>query len=433
MTISSTPASGDALAATDADFWRIGLLPQSSPHLLSIGLDSRNTSDLFDRWRDAATRFERLRQRIQRPHLGIGPPRWKRIDDFDIHNHVRIVEVAPGTTARFALSIALKEVEQGFSEDQPPWRIIGIRSEDGKNATVTLFHHALSDALGLVSLFAGPAPAKPARDRDHPKASRLIREIAGELRQWGTDAAAAARARHNDDSRYPDARGRVWQRPPTALTRTRHVVLYALATDVLAEHAHRNGIGINELVTGVLTQTLAEHLSSIDRPVDSIRVAMPVSIRVAGAPLGGNQLTHAFFAVPVADTSVSWCDLAARIAAARSRAERSTDDRIVCAARLLTPELAGRVLLQHFQATDLVISSLKLPANAVPYRLFSPVASPVGNPVSCVITSYASATVIGVTIDALQIPSPTRYLDAVESELPAAIGPADEVLRSDTA
>jgi diacylglycerol O-acyltransferase / wax synthase len=184
-------------------------------------------------------RVPRLRQILNRPRVGLGPPLW--IDDpgFDIREHVRL-RVVPAPGDEPAVLALCSELNAAPLDRTRPlwemWLLTGLAG--GGSGLLIRLHHAVADGLAAVAmmeaLFA-PDPAGPAPDvstwRRQPGPG--TRELAADSlhRRISTTAGVLVQMRH----------------PSAIIARLRRLA-WSARTVAHAQHAPR--LSINVPVSG---------------------------------------------------------------------------------------------------------------------------------------------------------------------------------------
>lgn len=95
-------------------------------------------------------RFDRFRQRVVEPRLGLGSPRWEFDSHFNIANHMhRIALPAPGDQeALQALVSDLMSTPLDFSK--PLWQYHLVEGYQGGSVLVCRLHHCIADGIALM-------------------------------------------------------------------------------------------------------------------------------------------------------------------------------------------------------------------------------------------------------------------------------------------
>jgi WS/DGAT/MGAT family acyltransferase len=402
---------------------------------------------------EATHDIPRLRQVVLATPLRLGPPRWANAVDFDVRNHVHHFGApAPGDVA-VVLDIAAYFAETKFPTGQPLWDLAVVDGLVGGRAAVILkLHHAMTDGVGGMRLLARLVDLSrdvPARPGTAPPAPSHVPPpvVAAEgaahtAHQAVRTSAAAGRA---------SART-VWRalREPLAVGRDALVLgrslvrvlapFTATLSPLMTERSSRRGIAVleypladlsgaahavdatlNDVFVTAVANALGAYHAKLARPVEELRMTMPISTRTDGDPMGGNRLLPARFAVPVGDD----VDLVARIHAigARCRAWREEPalpmaDGIATVLDHLPAMVTTRLFGSMLKHVDFLTTNV--PGSAVPVYLagakverFWALAPPMGSAVNVSLISYAGTACVGVNLDPYAVRDHALFLDCL--------------------
>ncbi len=105
--------------------------------------------------------FERFRQRVVEPRLGLGSPRWEIDPQFDIANHVhRIALPAPGDQqALHELVSDLMSMPLDYTK--PLWQFHLVEGFEGGSAWIGRLHHCIGDGIGLMRVLLAMSDESP--------------------------------------------------------------------------------------------------------------------------------------------------------------------------------------------------------------------------------------------------------------------------------
>ena len=290
----------------------------------------------WDRLPDRLERFTRLapgyRHRVVLPPLRLATPRWVVDPDFDLSWHIRRFHAAPPRTLATVLEFARQTGMAGLDRDRPLWEFTFIEGlEGGGTALVMKQHHALTDGVGFMEVVRllfdvepdpgelGPMPDAPAGE--HLGTVDLVRDALGY--DWSqlfdfskrhlasavgdvTHALRHPRETVNESVATSKSIARFVEPVPDTLspvmTKRRLAWHYDVLELPLAEMlraAHAVGVKHNDAFLSAVTAGLRFYHERHDTQVDDLRVTMPVSIRKAEDPIGGNRITLMRFKVPV--------------------------------------------------------------------------------------------------------------------------------------
>lgn len=317
--------------AIEAMMWRGEADPRMRSTITSFGV--LDCAPEWDRFVDAcewATRMApRFRQKVVEPSFGLGTPRWVTDPDFDLHYHVRRIRVGGDATWRDAFESAEQFAMTPFDRARSPWEVLLIEGlPHGEAAIVIKLHHSTTDGMGATQLFSElyssqrehnpnkPQPAAPSPEWVRP--ADLLRQ------QMREDAASGAAGifkgaeglfdlLRDPVSRVKEARelvesaGRVMSDGSvegSPLLEERSMKWRFLALDIrfadLRAAAKSVGGTLNDAFVASLLGAFRLYHAKFGMEIESIPMAIPISIRKEGDPEGGNQFTGARFAGPVA-------------------------------------------------------------------------------------------------------------------------------------
>ena len=93
--------------------------------------------------------YDRFRQRVREPLLGLGLPRWEFDPHFDMDYHVPRVQLpAPGGQVELQKLVG-DLMSQPFDRRHPLWQFYYVENYQGGCAIVPRLHHCIADGLAL--------------------------------------------------------------------------------------------------------------------------------------------------------------------------------------------------------------------------------------------------------------------------------------------
>ncbi len=109
--------------------------------------------DFLAHIRSRVHQLPRLRQRLHYPPLRLGTPFWVDHADFDIHRHVRRVDLpAPGGEVQFRALVG-ELLAPPLERSKPLWELILVEGfADERFAIVYKTHHAMADGISAVDI-----------------------------------------------------------------------------------------------------------------------------------------------------------------------------------------------------------------------------------------------------------------------------------------
>jgi WS/DGAT/MGAT family acyltransferase len=288
-----------------------------------------SADDFLTHIRSRVHHLPRLRQRLLYPPLGLGTPFWVDYPDFDIHRHLRRIQLpAPGTEAQFQRLVG-ELLAPPLDRSKPLWELILVEGfEDERFGIVYKTHHAMADGISAVDigmlLFDVEPKPEPAREeapwapaRTPTKLALLGRAgsgIAATLTRLGRWLRRAMRQPGRARRRASDGLAGLWEvtwnlarpAPPVPFNTaigTRRAMSWA--NFELAEFKHvKNALGatVNDVTLAVVAGALRRWLVEHDIAVDGLelKALVPVSIRTENEHGElGNKLTAMRGPLPV--------------------------------------------------------------------------------------------------------------------------------------
>lgn len=326
----STWGQAREMNAVEALMWRA----EGDPRLRSTitSLELLDTTPVWDRFlaaHDWATRLvPRFRQRVVEPALGVGPPAWVVDPHFDLHYHVRRIQLPAGGDWAATLRLAEQLAMVPFDRARSPWEATLIEGlPDGASAYLLKLHHATTDGLGavqLLSMLHSPT-REPTTDKPQPVAPDFEYTTPVDLfgRQMTRDAASfpglalrtagrAAGALQRPDRalrravHFGTSLRRVMADPDTdgsPLLRERSLSWRFTTLDVpfaqlRAASKTVNG-SLNDAFVAALLGAFRRYHEELGTPISTMPIAIPISVRKADDAEGGNAFAGARLVAPV--------------------------------------------------------------------------------------------------------------------------------------
>ncbi len=429
---------------SDAFSWYMENDPALRSTIVAVAwLEQLPDWDLFINKLERASRvIPMFRMRLVEPPARLAPPRWAVDPGFDLSWHVRRVDAPPPYTREAVMELARNAAMTGFDHARPLWEftLVGNLHAEGAEASpegaalIMKIHHSLTDGVGgmqlalqLFDLDAAGVPLAPAPDPPDGElmpASRLLRDSV--VHDW-QEVAAFIRRRSTATlpglvhfGQRPGVTAAELVETVRSIGRTvapvsntlspvmrgrglaRQLAMLDVPLPELKAASNAAGGSINDgFMAGVLGGLRRYH-EVHEAPVKELRVTLPISIRTAEDPVGGNRITLQRFTVPV-----GMADPAARVAAVgkccrSAREERSLPltNAIAGALNLLPPGSVGG-MLKHvdFVASD--VPGFSYPvylagARMNGYFAFGPT---IGTAFNITLLSYDGTCHVGVTTD----------------------------------
>jgi diacylglycerol O-acyltransferase / wax synthase len=409
----------------------------------------------WDRLPERIERATRLvpgfRHRVVLPPLRLSTPRWVVDPDFDISWHVRRFEAAPPKTLATVLEFARKTGMAGFDRDRPLWEFTFIEGlQGGRTGLVMKVHHSLTDGVGGIDLARllfdveadpgdlGPMPDAPvaqrlgavdlARDAIGHNWSQLfdfsrrrLTSAVGDVAhfvQHPRDALAEGMATAQSIASFVAPVSDTLS--PLMVDRhpTWHYGVLEFPLNDLLSVAHAAASTHNDAFLSGVTGGLRHYHERHGTEVAELRVTMPISIRHADDPIGGNRITLMRFEVPVGVV-----DPFERMAETHRRCEFVKTDRslpftnAIAGTLNLLPRAYIGGMLKHI---DFVASNV--PGIPVPLYLtgtkvdrFYGFGPTIGAALNLTLMSYCGTCFVGVNIDTGAVPDPLALMDCLRT------------------
>jgi WS/DGAT/MGAT family acyltransferase len=443
----------------EALMWRLEADPRlRSPMTLVDLLDRAPDWERLRAAHDWASRLiPRFRQRVQEPALGVGVPTWVDDADFDLDYHLQRVALPAPATRRVLLDMAQAEAMTPFDRARPPWRAVLYEGLEGDRAAYLLkIHHSMTDGQGGIQLIGllhsrrrEPSPEKsapPARPGEATGALGVLAEqvshapaaVARGVRDalgvsvrlaWRPSAGVKAAAR------FAGSLERVLAPPPShpsPLFTKRSLSWRFDSLEVPVADLKRAGKAaggsLNDAYIAALLGGLARYHAVQGSPIDSLPMAMPISLRSGDHPMGGNRFAGVRFAGP---TGID--DPAERIQAIHEFVLDVRDEPAIDALGFAAPLLnrlpvalvarwyAGQTANLDLQASN--VAGLPWEAYIAGAKIermlpFGPVP---GCALMATLLSYAGTCCIGINMDAAAVTEPDLLMSCLGEGL-------DEVL-----
>jgi diacylglycerol O-acyltransferase len=105
--------------------------------------------------------YDRFRQRVREPLLGLGMPRWEFDPHLDMDYHVPVVQLpAPGGQVELQ-NLVGDLMSQPFDMRHPLWQFYYIENYRDGCAIVPRLHHCIADGLALVQVLLSMTDTQP--------------------------------------------------------------------------------------------------------------------------------------------------------------------------------------------------------------------------------------------------------------------------------
>jgi WS/DGAT/MGAT family acyltransferase len=419
---------------------------ESDPRTRSTGilleiLDGEPDWERFLKGHDRATRhIPRLRERVVEPHLPLVQPAWSLDLHFDLDHHVQRMRLHEPGTHRQLLDLCEAVFKRPLDRARPPWESILVTGlEGGRSAYLFKFHHSMADGLGLMQLLAlahsdTPVPKNAPLEKAHVRgpvmtssqllSSRVrakvtgvpgsvVRRSKGAVRTLGRSAADPV-GMVGGGVRFTKSLGRMLAPPGAPRSPllantgvTSRLVTLDVPLDRLKAAGKAGGGSVNDAYIAAFLGGLRRYHEHHDAVVDRIPIGMPVSLRKADEPLGGNKFAGARFAAPLAEP-----DPAVRMREIRAFVQEVRTEPAIGFLDHLSPALtklpnAAIIELSAGLTTSADLNISNIPGSPTPAYLAGcqvlgmyPLGPRPGVAIMAAMITYAGTCCIGLNVDA---------------------------------
>jgi diacylglycerol O-acyltransferase len=300
-------------------------------------LDRTPPWDTFQETFDRVSReFLRWRQRVVEPAGGLGVARWVTDPDFDLTYHVRRAAVPAPGTFRMVLDVVEQDLMTPLDPARPLWQALLYEGLDGGRAVFSMkTSHAITDGLGGVQLNSllfddkrrvprHEMPPRPLPEDVTPEelARAMVRRLPlSAIETMGSIAGGVGRAAGavirrprralTDAAAYGSSLRRVLasSAPPSPLlagrSLSRRVMWIELPLSGMKAAAKASDASLNDAYLAGLCGALRRYHDRLGMPVETLPLAIPISVRTDPTEVGGNQFAGATLAAPIAETDIA--------------------------------------------------------------------------------------------------------------------------------
>jgi WS/DGAT/MGAT family acyltransferase len=275
----------------------------------------------------ASRMVPRMRQRVLEPALGVGAPRWVTVEELDLDRHLRRIRLDPPATMRQLLDVVGEFAAAALDRDRPLWEALLVEGlADGRAGYVVKTHHSTTDGLGAVQLMSRlhsrtaehdptrPEPPVPAAG-DATPVGLLTEQLTGTVRsaplaalRLGADAIGSLRspwgaASHAVDVARAATRTLVPSRGGSALLGPRgggwHFEVLEVPLADLKAGAKAAGGSVNDGFLAAVIGGFRRYHERLGAPLGTLTLGIPISLRAADDPQGGNRFTGVRLSAPL--------------------------------------------------------------------------------------------------------------------------------------
>lgn len=403
----------------------------------------------------AVADIPRLRQRVVPAFGRLAPPTWQEDPAFDLDYHLRWTALPRPGDERALLELATRLHQQPFERGRPLWEFTVVEGlSGGRAAMVQKLHHTVTDGVGGLRLAerfldlertpaepnAGPPVAtRPDDGRGPTFAGRALgtagyvsRQVAGTT--VGVARSATTTLVHPD--RWPGlaieagetvgsvvrqvfgtsaARSPLW----TERSLWRELVVLRMPFDEVKAAAKKHDVTINDLFVTAATRAAATVHQRAGRPVDELRMAMPMSTRDDASAAGNAfSLTRTLMPTDIDDPVEHLLAVHERLAATRGEKAFQVLDQLAGIMNVLPTSTLVAAARHQAETVDFTTSNLR----GAPFPLFFggaqivenyPVGPLAGTAFNLTMLSYAGELHLGLLADTAAVGDAEALRDAV--------------------
>ncbi len=376
---------------------------------------------------------------------------WQKDEHFDVDHHFRHLALPRPGRIRELLAMSSRLHGTLMDRSRPLWEMSVIEGlQDGRFAIFSKVHHAMFDGVSATreaqkSLSEDPdrrdmpPPWARPRGRRSDEATALAQPVSplnALLKSLRMNARIFPGAYKGyldlfRKSRHDRAAATPFQAPPSMfnvpISSSRRFAAQSYSLARIKRIGKAFGATVNDTVLAICAGALREYLLAHDAlPAEPLIAMVPVSVRSADSPEGGNQV--AFIMANLATQIEDPVDRLAIITASTHRAKEriakmSSLEQMAYAAAALSPmALATTLGFDRVRPVfNLVISNVPGPTKPLYWngaRLDEsyPVSIPIdGQALNITLTSYCDQMAFGFTACRRSVPSMQRLLDFTEA------------------
>ncbi len=391
-------------------------------------------------WERMKQRYERatrlapvLRSTVVEGPIGLQSPRIVVDPNFDLSFHMRRFSMPKGSTWADVLEDARRQSMADFDRDRPLWRVTLLEGlPGGKSALILKLHHAIADGQGAVQLGLalldftpdgvdlGPMPnaPEPAVLDTTGFLEAVIRNNVGWVARTAQDVInglgpltmAAVKNPGELIGRVRETAGSVARftripfGPLSPIMQQRSINYHFDTIDMdfaaYKAAAKRRERSVNDLFLAAISVGMNRYHERMGRPVDELRMNMPISLRTSGDD-EGNAVTIARFEIPVSNAIDDVLESAAEtVRNWRAEPVLKLADNLAELSRFLPPELLSAAA----QTSDLTASNVPGPpipvwlAGSKVERMY-PLVGTIGAAINVTMLTYNGIASVGVSTD----------------------------------
>ncbi len=452
-----TPWAAAPLSDVEALMWSLDREPRLRPAITAVAFCSGRVgpAQLRHRLERAGRVVPRLRQRIVSSSAPGGSPQWEIDPEFTLSHHYRVTDLGGNASRRSVEELAAEISAQPFDRSRPQWELTLV---DGlaydENAVIFRAHHVITDGLGGVALLneifdthggdqsrVDELPAVPTapspqdttqvRSQEFTSAVTGAATLIGAIRSSGDNPEVIA---HRLGSALgPLARatraGFDNSRPqPSERTDRQQFASVSIPLHLLADAGRRIGGTINDAFVAGSLIGVDNHHRRNGHPLDTIRIAVPVSTRNTHT-VGGNAFVPVPVEISVARTEPDAVMRAVRhrMTDARTEARTGLGEAVAGLARLMPAPATTAMVSTVSRGLDMAVSNI--PGSPTPLFLcgrpvqaLTPFGPLSGTGINISLLSNSGIAHIGLVVDTTTVPDATTLAADVYAGLHTVIG-----------
>lgn len=402
-------------------------------------------------------KFDRFRQRIEKPRLPIGKPQWKTDEHFDVAAHIhRVALPEPGDQA--ALQRLVSDLASTpLDPSKALWQVHIAENYGEGAAMICRLHHSIADGLALVFVLLSltdmtPDAPWPKEGEPKPDVDRDGNWFGGTAVSLFKQGASAAGTAVNLSGRAAREGARMILEPTRALTRLQQGAdasyaasrLVLLPPDPPTPFKGELGVikraawsepiplrdvktiknmtntTVNDVLVSAVSGAIRRYLLQKGLPAEDFRAIIPVNMRTE-KEMGtlGNKFGLVFLSLPVSieDPMKRLAEVSRRMAALKDSSEAAVALGILNIMGLSAAEIQSLILTVFATKATTVLTNvpgppmpLFLAGSEIEDMMFwVPQAGRLGIGIS--ILSYAGKVYLGIMTDAGLVPDPNQIVE----------------------
>jgi len=436
---------------SDAFSWYMEADPLLRSTIVSVMVLERepDAARVLERVERASRLAPGFRKKVVSTPMRWANPRWVTDPDFDLEFHARHIAVpAPGSREQ-VFEYACQTGMAGFDRQRPLWEFTLVDGlSGGRAALIMKLHHALTDGIGGMEMARylfdlstdGDGPESPppdphgerltsvdlARDaiwHNVRRSTDLVRGVVTASCRALQKAARDPGAAIGDGVRVVESIGRTVRPVNETLSpvmRERRLAwrydAFVVPLETLHGVARSLDLSLNDAFLAALSDGLLRYHLRHGLPVDELRITMPISIRTAGDPIGGNRITLMRFKLPTSaqDPAARMRRIHELCLSARHEPAIPYTNAIAATLNLLPRGVVGS-MLKHvdFLASNVPGIDVPIYLAGVPVTEWYAFGPTIGAALNVTLVSYDGACYIGVNTDTGAIPDGDAMIECL--------------------